>query len=635
MATARAELPAEETAVRTEPRLPLQCQHQDMDKRHIRLCTVEDGNKYDTIKCTLTRATFDESLDYKCLSYVWGSTNDKQTIVLDGEEHAVTVNLHAVLRRLRDAGMRSPIWIDALCINQQDDSDKQEQVAMMGEIFGSAQEVLVWLGEGPERPIARSQSDVAFDDYGNRVVVVHGTAPAGIEEVMSLLADNTHFHDLPFAAYCKSRRCPALSGGIAKGSHSWSEVLQTLRDWFDVAWFGRAWTVQEIVLARNATLILGAQTLPWDVVSRAWINLSRHIRSCCTECVYGLPGRDSEDLYRMAARILGLWTAKQKFEEGQHLIEPLLLFSWKSSTDPRDKLYGLLGLQSGKIPTPVLPDYTASLQKIFSCFAADTVTTQGWLVPLCLDLTQQLPDLPSWVPDWTKPRDDPVAYAVARFVWSFSYKTANGLTGAATVEEGFTLAVGGLHFDTIASMGREYVLGDDIADQLHILDAWKDMVKLNEHASSAYHAGGDLKQAFWRTMFADRFHADDKPRALIPNDIDRLNSFLDEMRVTLAEYGNDALIGQNEAMASHVIAVFDRRLFQTSNGWIGVCPKAAQVGDEVYILGGCPVPVILRAVSDHDLADQLYRTVGHCYVHGIMYGEAVSMDLPRVRVRII
>ena len=88
-------------------------------------------------------------------------------------------------------------------------------------------------------------------------------------------------------------------------------------------------------------------------------------------------------------------------------------------------------------------------------------------------------------------------------------------------------------------------------------------------------------------------------------------------------------------MNSHVMAVLGRKLFRTSNGWIGVCPKAAQVGDEVFVLGNCPAPVVLRKADDPDVAVQVYRTLGHCYVHGLMYGEAVSMNLPKMRVQIV
>ena len=238
---------------------------------------------------------------------------------------------------------------------------------------------------------------------------------------MSLLASDTHFHDLPCVAYCKSRRCPAKSGGFEKGDHHWPNVLSSLRQWFNVAWFERAWTVQEMVLAHSATLLLGTETLPWATVSKAWANLSRHMQTCCTECIYGLPEEEVEDLYRISERIRDLANAKQKLEIGQHLIILLLHFRWKKSSDPRDKLHGLLGLQSGRLVTPVVPDYTASLQDMFTRFAADTVISLGWLAPLCLDLTQSMPDMPSWVPYWTMPSEVPAGYAIARFMWSATY----------------------------------------------------------------------------------------------------------------------------------------------------------------------------------------------------------------------
>ncbi|RYP24938.1 hypothetical protein DL765_000166 [Monosporascus sp. GIB2] len=83
---------------------------------------------------------------YEALSYVWGSEQKPYSISINGGDFPVTANLHAALLRLRDRFIERIIWIDAICINQEDTSEKETQVQRMAEIYTQATRVLVWLG---------------------------------------------------------------------------------------------------------------------------------------------------------------------------------------------------------------------------------------------------------------------------------------------------------------------------------------------------------------------------------------------------------------------------------------------------------------------------------------------------------
>jgi hypothetical protein len=84
---------------------------------------------------------------YECLSYVWGDVNERQTIQVDDAELAVTKNLYGALRRLRDPDLDRVVWVDALCINQDDIEERAKQVQIMARIYACASRVVVWLGE--------------------------------------------------------------------------------------------------------------------------------------------------------------------------------------------------------------------------------------------------------------------------------------------------------------------------------------------------------------------------------------------------------------------------------------------------------------------------------------------------------
>jgi len=104
---------------------------------------------------------------YDALSYVWGSEQDKQPIFIQSDDKVddstgknrrllVTANLHAALSHLRDRFLERVMWIDAVCINQEDDDEKGRQVQSMAKIYACANRVIVWLRE------AASDSDKAL-----------------------------------------------------------------------------------------------------------------------------------------------------------------------------------------------------------------------------------------------------------------------------------------------------------------------------------------------------------------------------------------------------------------------------------------------------------------------------------------
>jgi hypothetical protein len=97
------------------------------------------------------RLGYDRSLTpYSALSYVWGERINPRIISINGATVFVTPNLFAALKRFRHATQTVELWVDALCINQDDIQERNAQVGFMGEIYKNAHEVLMWLGEEAE-----------------------------------------------------------------------------------------------------------------------------------------------------------------------------------------------------------------------------------------------------------------------------------------------------------------------------------------------------------------------------------------------------------------------------------------------------------------------------------------------------
>ncbi|KAF2818740.1 HET-domain-containing protein, partial [Ophiobolus disseminans] len=97
-----------------------------------------------------------ESHRYTAVSYVWGNPSHVHSIQISGQEFGVADNLFNVLRSLRDAAEPISLWIDAICINQNDIPERNTQVQKMASIYRSAVEVVGCLGS------TRPDFDIGF-----------------------------------------------------------------------------------------------------------------------------------------------------------------------------------------------------------------------------------------------------------------------------------------------------------------------------------------------------------------------------------------------------------------------------------------------------------------------------------------
>jgi hypothetical protein len=129
------------------PRLP-------RGNNNIRLLRlIPNKNETAIIKCQLFNYSLDPDKSthlYDALSYVWGNPNETLPIFIDGHVLHITASLHAALLRLRNHSLERIIWIDAVCINQANEEEKEHQIQSMARIYGQANRVIVWLGKAED-----------------------------------------------------------------------------------------------------------------------------------------------------------------------------------------------------------------------------------------------------------------------------------------------------------------------------------------------------------------------------------------------------------------------------------------------------------------------------------------------------
>lgn len=278
---------------------------------------------------------------YEALSYVWGDAG-KGTLVrvhADGiEKGCITIgqNLDIALRHLRLADEERTIYIDALCINQQDmtkDGEKSKQVAMMGWIYFLAVRTIVWLG--PEA----DNSTAALD------LIRHWTSQVAINEANLLQpADSTA--DASWAD-------PTISLPYNAGE------LNSMHHLLNRPYFERTWTRQECTLARDAVVQCGAQQVPWASFVRgvAYLHLKRHDNEA-------LDAGQVYDFARAVTKAFDLTNLPQLNCEYANL---RLVMGQTKCFDLRDKIHGLRYLLNDydQLLAPE-PDYTVPVEDLYT-----------------------------------------------------------------------------------------------------------------------------------------------------------------------------------------------------------------------------------------------------------------------------
>jgi hypothetical protein len=190
----------------------------------VRLCHISSRDSTEGfLVCTLEPFSLRDAGHYKCLSYAWGVPKHS-TVVLDGCFRTVSDNLHAILTRFRDdPELSSLLWIDALCVDQDSDSEKGQQVPLMSKIYENAAEVIVWLGP--------DQADLSGDTTAG---AQQDEADTGeVFAFFEALADNVHFHELPYFTKC----CEGCPGDLGVPKKSWRGLMNGLHAVMCTKWW--------------------------------------------------------------------------------------------------------------------------------------------------------------------------------------------------------------------------------------------------------------------------------------------------------------------------------------------------------------------------------------------------------------
>ena len=129
----------------------------DSTHQEVRLLCLFPGTLDEQVRCEIKKVSLSQQPVYAALSYVWGDASDCRSIVLGEGTFTVTANLEVALRYLQCIQDLPPLWVDAVCIDQSNHIEKEEQIRLMADIYSRDQTTYMWIGEPAQF------SDVAMD----------------------------------------------------------------------------------------------------------------------------------------------------------------------------------------------------------------------------------------------------------------------------------------------------------------------------------------------------------------------------------------------------------------------------------------------------------------------------------------
>lgn len=429
-------------------------EYQSLGPREIRLLVLLPGSWDAKIECNLVHVPL-ELAEFDALSYTWGDINDTTQITLGGHIFKITIGLERALRHFRLPADPLRLWVDAICIDQSNISERNVQVQMMYSIYQKSQTVRAWIGRETEDddaaireklmdkaaniPALNDERECASPDFSKENQIEWNVAKLlesfgspyteylvqynEREEVNTYgeFADDEASNQVLSDSSEANGSATAEDSGELKESFEQNDEMRSMIEesletrsglyaWVSLAtlctrpYWKRVWIQQELMetskvkvhYGRSSFNLLSLSAL-FEVTLELYINGSDDQRS-----------RSCQAFSYFSAWCNFAWSRTSvtlaSQEDGEAAILNYQFF--RKSTDARDKIYALVGLipswRDGKLPV----DYNLPAARVYMIAFEHTTATTGNLMVLVYQLkrpkTERLADLPSWCPDWSQ-----------------------------------------------------------------------------------------------------------------------------------------------------------------------------------------------------------------------------------------
>jgi hypothetical protein len=546
---------------------------------------------------------------YIALSYVWG-IHKSESIFVDGVPIKITDNLSAALRSHTVLDYMSkgvPIWVDAICINQENLLERNTEVLRMRRIYAQSEQTICWLGK------SASNSDQA------------------LHYLESLATD--------------------------KGSKPTEHERIGLCELFSRTWWFRVWTIQEAVVPCDIRLACGDCHIQvagiWSTLYRTIMRLKNEFSSPSSFHPNELAFQRLEVLGSLSAS----WNSHCVMGVPLDLLNLLAASRHALATDPRDKVYGILSMAPDGKRLIARPNYRLSKKQLFSQLVAGWIMLNRQLDIVChagaADAGQ---DLPSWVPDWA---DGKSSSSFCSFTWyaenkkPFRQVNIHASTKPCFSHDLSRMTIWAYEIDRIQYVAGHGGLKVTNVPAMH--GETKAPVTRYDNFDNTLCAllrtvcGGRVSGSSWDSLDTVEFRYAllDILQSRYSRHITGLNSeadeyirswFLDNSHFKIGNVSIGELVSQLPSKISHseicseipqvmqdfrdsfVKTMQGRTLFTTTTGYLGVSRQSTMSGDIAFLVPNCSAPLVLRETG------QSFRLIGDSYIHAkndepSMYGQ--------------
>jgi hypothetical protein len=267
----------------------------DRSRQEIRLLILEPGSGTSMLRCTLEHAFLDVTPPplYETISYVCGNPTRKRSIILHGHKIRAMATSEAALRRMRLRDKPRTLWIDSICINQENADEKGHQVGMMCQTCTKTFRNLIWLGP-----------------YDATFVTSINAMEAILQEIATETRNYADFQELVVEQVNHSDQ-------FSKTTLSNTVNCLAFLPLLDNPWFSRLWIVQEASLAPSSVCHYGEFEMPLISILRSakWLGykyyqlpkLPRSALMCLHNAISMFDLADSEFSFSLRVPFLHLW----------------------------------------------------------------------------------------------------------------------------------------------------------------------------------------------------------------------------------------------------------------------------------------------------------------------------------------
>ncbi|KAI1370372.1 heterokaryon incompatibility protein-domain-containing protein [Hypoxylon crocopeplum] len=561
---------------------------------------------------------------YIALSYSWGRNIDHAPLRIGDQHYHVNATVDAALRQLQSEDTDVLVWIDQICINQQDDVEKGHQVKQMKEIYSDAETVVAWLGS------TENGSDRLLRHIGR----IGNFIWAGE-------------HQRVFASH--------------QGEEALEAIGRAFRFLCEREYWKRLWIMQEFAVASRLRIACG-DVMIWDWQLQAVLVFVNRLPAkgqdiLARENAVELLSRGMTRAYISSATSFteGVFTRRARYCSRKDNDDPLIRVlvttlvlehdcNQPLTTDPRDRIFSVLQLASDRDDFGCFPDYTWSCEKVFR-EATLIMLRQGHvdLLAYCQFPRDSL-GVPTWVPDLRMRILSPCTGHPWTNHFHASGKALSQQEILSPTAE--TIVLQGVLVDTVEACGDTWD-----PDWLEPIDHAAARVYLEQirgfcENSPRLRASGETEIGAACLYIASCADIPDDPlMELTDKAYDAILGRLDNLavRTQTVEEGGNADVHEGQDALDHDLEsengvhwyierlrlLHSRRPFTSKTGFVGSVPQSAQPGDIVCIFLGGKIPYVIRRVEDDP---EIYVLVGEAYVHGIMKGEFVRSDSEIVHI---